>query len=276
MKKYLTKPLLYNILIAIGLTFVLLMLVNWGLRIYTRHGQTLAVPDIKGLKFDAATDTLAKYHLDYEVMDSAYMTDKPPLSIIEQSPKPGTSVKSGRTIYLTINALGAPLAEIPDLIGKSSFKYAKIQLEGIGFKVGEPMYKPDPHRDALIGMLVDGRPLKAGTRIPKGTTITLLVGQGLANTSIPVPYVIGLPFEEAATKLREEFNLSIGAVTMSEGMTEADKARAFVYKQSPTFRSGRIHLGEEVDLWLAKEMPEDIVVHPEWYNSTEEVDSTSK
>ena len=273
MNKYLTKPLLYNILIAIGVTLVLLMLVNWGLRIYTRHGQTLMVPNIRTLKFDAAIDTLEKYHLEYEVMDSAYMTDKPPLSIIEQNPKPGTSVKSGRTVYLTVNAIGAPLADVPDLVGKSSYKYAKIQLEGIGFKVGEPVYKPDPHRDALIGMLLDGRPLKAGTKIPKGSTITLMVGEGLANTSIPVPYLIGLRYEEAAVKLREEFNLSIGAVTLADGTTDADKSRAFVYKQSPGYGSGRIHLGEEVDLWLSKEMPENIEIHPELYNVTEDPDS---
>jgi beta-lactam-binding protein with PASTA domain len=273
LKKYLTKPLLYNILIAIGMTIVLLLLVNWGLRIYTRHGQTLSVPDLKGLSFDAASDTLSKYHLDFEVMDSAYMTDKPPLSVIEQNPKPGTSVKSGRTIYLTINALGAPLADVPDLIGKSSYKYAKIQLEGIGFKVGEPVYKPDPHRDALIGMLIDGRPIKAGTKIPKGTTITLIVGEGLGNTSISVPYFIGLRYDEAVVKIKEEYNLSVGAVTMADGMTDKDKSSAFVYKQSPSRGSGRIHLGEEVDLWLAKEMPDNIEVHPEWYNSTDDEDT---
>lgn len=266
LKKYLTKTLLYNILIAIGLTIILLMLVNWGLRVYTRHGQTLVVPDIHGLQFDAATDTLAKYHLEYEIMDSAYMTDKPPLSIVEQSPKAGSSVKSGRTIYLTVNASSAPLADVPDLVGKSSYKYARIQLEGIGFKVGEPVYKPDPHRDALIGMLVNGRPLKAGSKIPKGSTITLLVGEGLGNATIPVPYLIGLHYDEAVMKLKEEFNLTTGAV-MAPGMSDAEKARAFVYKQSPQYGGGRIHLGGEIDLWLAKEMPDDIDVDPSKYDS---------
>jgi beta-lactam-binding protein with PASTA domain len=51
-------------------------------------------------------------------MDSAYMTDTTLPSIIEQNPKPGTSVKSGRTVYLTVNAVGAPLADVPDLVGK--------------------------------------------------------------------------------------------------------------------------------------------------------------
>ncbi len=273
MKKYFTKALLYNILLAIGITVVLLFTVNWGLRIYTRHGQTMKVPDVRGKKYDDATDLLDKNHLDYEIMDSVYLPDKPALSIIEQNPKPETVVKSGRTIYLTVNAASAPLSEVPDLVGKSSYKYARIQLEGLGFKVGEPVYKPDPHRDALLGMLVNGKPLKQGEKAAKGSTIVLVLGQGLSNETINAPYLIGLRYEEAVVKIREEYHLSIGAVTTADGISDADKARAFVWKQDPYY-GRKIHVGEEVDLWLAKEMPENITIHPEWYNSAT-IDSTN-
>ncbi len=273
MKKYFTKALLYNILLAIGITGILLYLVNWGLRIYTRHGHTMKVPDVRGRKYDEATDTLEKYHLDYEIMDSAYIPDKPALCIIEQNPKPETVVKSGRTIYLTVNASSAPLAEVPDLVGKSSYKYAKIQLEGLGFKVAEPIYKPDPHRDALLSMLVDGRPLKQGAKVSKGSTITLVLGKGLSNEIINAPYLIGLHYDEAVVKIREEYNLSIGAVTTPDGMSEADRSTALVYKQDPAY-GRKIHVGEEIDLWLAKEMPDDITIHPEYYNSVP-TDSTA-
>lgn len=266
MKKYFTKALLYNILLAIGITAILLFLVSWSLKIYTRHGQTMKVPDIRGKKYDDATDILDKNHLDYEIMDSTYMPDKPAMSIIEQNPKPETVVKSGRTIYLTVNATSAPSAEVPDLVGKSSYKYARIQLEGLGFKVGEPVYKPDPHRDAVLGMLVDGRPLKQGAKVSKGNTITLVLGQGLSSETVNAPYVIGLPYEEAVVKIREEFHLSIGAVTAPDGMSDAEKAKAFVYKQDPVY-GRKIHLGEEIDLWLAKEMPDNITVRKDLYNA---------
>jgi beta-lactam-binding protein with PASTA domain len=266
LKKVFTKALLYNILLALAITVILLFLVDYGLKVYTRHGQTMKVPDVRGKKYDDATDILDKNHLDYEILDSAYMPDKPALSIIEQNPKPETVVKSGRTIYLTVNASSAPLAEVPDLVGKSSYKYARIQLEGLGFKVGEPIYKPDPHRDALLSMLVDGKPLKQRANIPKGSMIILVLGQGLSNETINSPYLIGLRYEEAVVKLREEYHLSIGAVTAADGISEAEKSRAFVYKQDPAYRR-KIHVGEEVDLWLAKEMPDNISVHPEYYNS---------
>jgi beta-lactam-binding protein with PASTA domain len=265
LNKYFTRALLYNVLIAIGITLFLLVLVNWGLRIYTRHGQTMKVPDIRGKKYDDATDILDKAHLDYEIMDSAYMPDKPALSIIEQNPRPETVVKSGRTIYLTVNASSAPLAVVPDLVGKSSYKYARIQLEGLGFVVADPIYKPDPHRDALLAMLVDGKPLKQDARIHKGSTITLVLGQGLSSETIKTPYLIGLRYEEAVVKIKEEYHLSVGAVTASEdGMNDAEKARAFVWKQNPVYHH-KIHIGGEIDLWIAKDMPDDITVDPNKY-----------
>ena len=267
MKKFFTKPVLYNILIAIGLTLFLLLLVSWGLRIYTRHGQTMKVPNVRGKKYDDATDVLDKYNLDYAIMDSAYMPDKPAFSVIEQNPKPETVVKSGRTIYLTVNARSAPLADVPDLVGRSSYKYARIQLEGLGFNVADPVYKPDPHRDALLAMQVNGRELRKGAKVPKGSTITLVLGQGLSSQITSTPYVIGLRYDEAMTRIKDDFHLSIGAVTQStDNMTEADLARAFVIKQSPPY-GRRVHLGEEVDIWIAKEIPETITVEPEKYRT---------
>jgi beta-lactam-binding protein with PASTA domain len=271
LKKVFTKALLYNILLAIAITALLLVLVSYGLQIYTRHGQTMKVPDVRGKNYDAATDILDKNKLDYEIMDSAYMPDKPALSIIDQNPKPETVVKSGRTIYLTVNAASAPLTEVPDLVGKSSYKYARIQLEGLGYKVADPIYKPDPHRDALLAMLVNGKPLKVGEKVSKGSTITLVLGQGLSHEMIKAPYLIGLPYEEAIVKIREEYHLSIGAVTTPDDMSDADKSHAFVYKQDPYY-GRKIHVGEEIDLWLAKEMPDNITIHPEYYNATDSVE----
>ena len=67
-------------------------------------------------------------------------------------------------------------------------------------------------------------------------------------------------------KIKEEYHLSIGAVTAPDGMSDPDKSSAFVWKQEPSF-GRKIHVGEEIDLWIAKEMPDNITVHPEYYNS---------
>ncbi|HWB63321.1 MAG TPA: PASTA domain-containing protein, partial [Chitinophagales bacterium] len=103
LKKYLTKALLYNILIAVGIIIVLLLVVQSGLQSYTRHGESITVPDLRGMTFEQVKTTLGGKNLEWEIMDSVYDMGKPPLSIVDQNPKANSKVKEGRTIYITIN-----------------------------------------------------------------------------------------------------------------------------------------------------------------------------
>lgn len=266
-KTYFNKVLLYNILAAIGVVVILLLLVRSGLSSYTRHGESIAVPDLRGQQLDKVKATLSEKQLEWKIMDSVYDMDKPPLSVVDQNPKPKSSVKEGRTIYLTINATTAPTTEIPDLIGRSSLKYAKMQLESYGLKVGEPVYKPDPHLNAVIGMSVNGRNVSKKMRVSKGTIVTLILGDGLGNSRVTVPYLLGLRFDEAEFKLRG-YSLNVGAVIPEDGVT--DTSGALIYKQIPAF-GGTMRIGEPIDLFLAKELPEGIVVDPSLYDKMDSV-----
>src|SRR4029077_13335018 len=135
----------------------------------------------------------------------------PPFAVAEQNPKPNSKVKEGRTIYVTVNASSAPTTEIPDLVGRSSLKYAKMQLESYGLKVGQSIYKPDPHLNAVIGMQINGRNIPKNTKVPKGTVIDLVLGNGLGSDKISVPYLIGLRYDDAEAKLKG-YALNIGYV----------------------------------------------------------------
>ena len=199
-KKYFNKILLYNILVAIGVLVVLLIIVQSGLNRYTRHNQSIPVPDLRGKSLEEAKKILDDKNLDWEIMDSVYDMSKPPLSVAEQNPKPNSGVKEGRTIYLTINATQAPTTEIPDLIGRSSLKYARMQLESYGLKVGQEIYKPDPHLNAVIGLMVNGKNVTQKMRVARGTVIDLVLGDGLGDSRISVPYLIGLHLDEAVFK----------------------------------------------------------------------------
>lgn len=265
-KKYFTKALLYNVLIAIGIIVVLLIIVQSGLKNYTRHGESITVNDLRGMTFDQVKSVLSDNNLEWEIMDSVFDMNKPPLSIVDQNPKPGSKVKQGRTIYLTINATSAPSTEIPDLIGRSSYKYAKMQLESYGLKVGEPVYRPDPHLNAVIGMEANGKPVTRKTKLTKGTVVTLILGDGLGNSRIPVPYLIGLRYDEAEFKLKG-YSLNVGAAVVDDGVT--DTSGAVVYKQVPAYGEGSIRIGEPIDLFLSRELPGDIIVQPELYDAVD-------
>ena len=268
-KKYLTKALLYNILIAIGIIVLLLFLVQRGLNSYTRHGESITVPDLRGMSFEQVKTILGSKNLDYQVMDSVYDMNKPPFSIVDQNPKPNSKVKEGRTIYITVNAVTAPSTEVPDLVGRSSLKYAKMQLESYGLKVGEPVYQPDPHLNAVIGMMIKGRTVTKKMKVPRGTEVILILGNGLGNSRISVPYLIGLKYEDAEFKLKG-YSLNIGSIVVADGVT--DTAAAVIYRQSPEYGPGKsIRMGEAIDLFLAKELPEGITVDPTLYDKVDSI-----
>ena len=116
MKKALLLPVSYTHLDvykrqALGMVLILLLIVNWSLGIYTRHGQSLEVPSVKGKSMQQAIDILDDANLEYKILDSAFMADMPPSSVLEQTPRAGTKVKQGRTIYLTVNSFNAPTVE---------------------------------------------------------------------------------------------------------------------------------------------------------------------
>lgn len=268
-KKYFSNALLYNILIAIGIIIVLLFIVQKGLNSYTRHGESITVPDLRGMSFEQVKTILGSKNLDWQVMDSVYDMNKPPMSIVDQNPKPNSKVKEGRTIYITLNAVNAPTTEVPDLVGRSSLKYAKMQLESYGLKVGEPVYKPDPHLNAVIGMQINGRDVTRKAKVPRGTMVVLILGDGLGSSRISVPYLIGLKYDEAEFKLKG-YSLNIGSIVVDEGVI--DTASAVIRRQVPEYGPGKsIRMGEPIDLFLAKELPAGIIVDPTLYDKVDTI-----
>lgn len=268
-KNYFTKALLYNLLAAVVVVVIVLLVVQSSLKTYTRHGESITVPDLRGMSFEQVKSVLSDNNLEWQVMDSVFDMNRPPMSIVDQNPKPKSHVKQGRTIYITINATTAPSTEIPDLIGRSSLKYAKMQLESYGLKVGEPIYKPDPHLNAVIGIMVNGKNITRKMKIPKGTVVTLVLGDGLGNSRISVPYLIGLRYDEAEFKLKG-YSLNVGAVITDEGIS--DTSGAVIWKQNPAYGQGNsIRIGEPIDLFLAKELPAGITVDPSLYDIVDSV-----
>lgn len=270
-KKYFNKVLLYNVLIAIGIFTLLMLMVQWGLKSYTRHGESTTVPKLIGSTLDQVEDILGQKKLEYQIMDSTFDMSKPPMSIVDQNPKPGSKVKEGRTVYLTINAANAPLTEIPDLIGKSSFKFAKLQLQSFGLTVGEPVYRPDPHFNSVIGMEVNGKPVTKKMKVPRGTIVTLILGNGLGNTRYQVPYVLGQTYSDAEFFLKGN-SLNVVIIDVEEGIT--DTSSAVVIRQNPPHGEGNsIRIGEALELWLGKEIPAGMEINPDLYGKIDTLGS---
>ena len=164
---------------------------------YTHHGETITVPDVRKQPCEGSIDMLEDMGFIVEVNDTGYVKNLPPGTILTQLPLPGTVVKSGRTIYLTINATDSPTLTLPDVIDNSSWREAEARLKTLGFKVGPPQYVFG-EKDWVYGILVNGRNVTTGQKISVESTLIVQVGNGHRDASDSV-YVTDRqvdPFEE--------------------------------------------------------------------------------
>lgn len=177
------------VVMAIGLQF--------AMDFYTHHGETITVPDVRKQPCEGSIDMLEDMGFIVEVNDTGYVKNLPPGTILMQLPLPGTVVKSGRTIYLTINATDSPTLTLPDVIDNSSWREAEARLKTLGFKVGPPQYVFG-EKDWVYGILVNGRNVTTGQKISVESTLIVQVGNGHRDASDSV-YVTDRqvdPFEE--------------------------------------------------------------------------------
>ena len=144
---------------------------------YTLHGEEVEVPKLTGVSEQIAYSKLKALGLKAEVRDTGYVHKAAPFEVLEQSIKPGTKIKPGRTIYLTINSNGSKRIELPDLADNCSRREAEDKLKTLGFKLGATEFIiGDP--DWVYEVKVNGKTVKAGTRISVDLPITLVVGKG--------------------------------------------------------------------------------------------------
>lgn len=148
-----------------------------GIDIYTRHGEAVVVPDVKGMGIGEAEKIFRNRGLSCVVSDSSYVKNQPAGCILEYNPGAGQKVKEGRTIYLTINTLDIPLQVVPDVADNSSLRQAEARILASGFKLDEIRYVAG-EKDWVYGVKYNGRQLVIGDKVPMGATLTLMVGDG--------------------------------------------------------------------------------------------------
>lgn len=148
-----------------------------GIDIYTRHGEALVVPDVKGMRVNESEKVFGSRGLVCLVSDSTYVKDKPAGCILDYNPAAGQKVKKGRTIYLTINTLNVPLQTVPDVADNSSLRQAEARILASGFKLNDIQYMAG-EKDWVYGVKYQGRILDMDEKVPVGATLTLMVGNG--------------------------------------------------------------------------------------------------
>ena len=180
---------LWGNLIAMGVVFILLCVgMKYAMDVYTHHGEEVTIPSLRNKSVTEAMRILEGLGMEAVVADTGYVKTLPADCILEQSPAAGRKVKTGRMVYLTINASKSPTISLPDIIDNSSLREAMAKLTAMGFKLGQPEFVPG-EKDWVYGVLCKGRRLAVGDKVSVDDYVIIQVGNGLRDGEEEVGYV---------------------------------------------------------------------------------------
>lgn len=167
-------------ILAVG-AFILWLSTFW-LDLWTHHGDSISVPNVKGQYFDEAKALLEDEGFDVVLHDSVYENGVKPGAVVDQNPKDATNVKPGRTVYLTINAFYPRTVLVP-VLTDMSVRQARTILEGLGIKDVVIKEVPSEYKDLVYLASWNGRRMTPGMRVPLTARIVLEVGSGYTEES---------------------------------------------------------------------------------------------
>ena len=253
MIKYVTsRPLWFNILVALLIIILLFVTFMLSLNWITKHGDYKKVPAVTGKNINDVMKQIDDAGFELVIQDSVYYDSLPKGIVLKQVPEADEVVKVNRTVYVIINRFIAPDIAMPNLIG-FSYRNAELSFKNLGLKIGDTTYKPDFAKGSILEMSINGKPLKPGDKIKVGSVIDLVIAGGQGEEDMAVPKLIGMRYAEA--KILAEAN-GLSVMPIANGITDIDNA--FIYKQEPTPKTPdgayiRIRQGQMMTVWLQTE-----------------------
>jgi beta-lactam-binding protein with PASTA domain len=98
--------------------------------------------------------------------------------------------------------------------------------------MGDTTYKPDIARDRILEVRFAGQAIKPGSKIPKGSKIDLILGDGKGAAEVTVPEVVNLELDEAKFAI-ENSGLVVAAEDITYEGTITDSSKVVVKSQYP-------------------------------------------
>ena len=220
--------------VAWGLGAIMVLMVVAGFSAFflsLRGAEETMVPDVKGMDLPSALIKLQDKELYPRL--SLRFTDDPSDKgrIVDQRPLPGTIVKAGRRIQLTVSR-GPVVDKVENYVGQDVSE-VKIHLQTL-FASAHPLVTiKDPpvyvFDKAPAGTILEQKPV-ADTPIAGPVALDLIVSRGPEKAQIPVPNLTGLSFSDALTQIQTA-NVAV-AFTMRKA--DAREKPGVVSNQTPT------------------------------------------
>jgi beta-lactam-binding protein with PASTA domain len=145
-----------------------------------------------------------------------------------------------------------------DYGGPGALTAAKMAIEDFGGKMfgknieivnADHQNKPDIAKNVVLELLYNNETITPQSRIPKGSTVDLVLGDGLSGGETSLPDLVGLTMEEANNLLASS-SLTVGSVVFMG--TISDSASARIVKQNPPYAEGvMVGAGQPVDFSIS-------------------------
>jgi beta-lactam-binding protein with PASTA domain len=169
------KNWFYNIGLGGLFLAIVITLSYFGLDYYTRHGDAILVPNILKMKPFEAEEKLSSMDLGMKIIDTVYIDNMNPGVIVEQTPEANDDVKSGRVVYVTVNATSRPRVSMPKLTD-CSLNLAKALLKNAGLVLGNITKEYAEYGNNLVtAQRVSGRSIEPGEKVLKGTVVDITI-----------------------------------------------------------------------------------------------------
>jgi beta-lactam-binding protein with PASTA domain len=206
---------------------------------------TVTVPSVAGQNEAAASATLRRASL-IPVPALSASTSVPDGVVIGETPPAGSVVDKGTRVTIAVST-GPGSSPLPNVVGLTVAQ-ATAKLKGAGFA---PTTETQPSPTIASGRVVSTDP-PAGTEAQAGSSVTVLVSGGPAQTS--VPDVVGQSRAAAEATLTNA-KLTVGAITQQ---TTSEQSPGTVLEQSPPAGSS-LPAGGKVSLTVAQAPTETAV-----------------
>lgn len=178
--KFKSRFLWLNLLGMFCVVIIFVVILIFGMNIYTRHGKSISVPDLRGKMYTEVERLLEEAELSIVIVDTDYVKSMPDGCVLEQMPIAGSKVKAGRQIFVTVNSLKTPMLTLPNIIDNTSLREATAKLKAMGFKLGTPQAVYGD-ADWVYGVLANGRSVNNGDRIASDKILVIQYGGGIDN-----------------------------------------------------------------------------------------------
>lgn len=153
------------------------------------------VPNVAGLNYDEAVQRLAQAGFTGEQGEQRYNSSAPKMTVLEQSPPPGSREGVGALVTLVVSG-GTRMSAVPTVTGMAKAD-AQVLLEKAGFDIGEPT---EANSNSARGTVIATRPA-AGSQVSVPSTISLVISAGAA--TVEMPDLVGRSFEAARQTLTQ-------------------------------------------------------------------------